>query len=70
MVAIFLPVDDEFLERLAAPGDAEDRVFVALVVPVAARVDFGHVVLRSDSYARFIHVIESCSTVAIETQTK
>ena len=70
MVAIFLPVDDELLERLAAPGDAEDRVFVALVVPVAARANFSHVLPQSASYARFIHVIESCSTVAIETQTK
>ena len=70
VVAIFLPVDDELLERLAVSGDAEGRVFVSLGVAVATRVDFGHVVLHSDSYARFIHVIASCSTMAIETQTK
>ncbi len=42
MVAIFLTLDDEFLECHAVPGDAENRVLVSLVVPVAARVDFGH----------------------------
>ena len=70
MVAIFLAVDHELLERLAVPGDAEDRVLVSLVVPVAAWADFSHVLPQSASYARFIHVIENCRTVAIETQTK
>ena len=69
-VPVFLPIDDEFLECLAVPGDAEDRVFVALVVPVAARRDLGHVSSPAAGYVRFIHVIESCSTVAIETQMK
>ena len=45
-VAVFLPVDHELLERLAVPGDADDGVFVSLVVPVAARRDLGPVVPR------------------------
>jgi len=42
VLAILLPVDHELLERLAVPGDAEDRVLVSLVVPVAAWADYGH----------------------------
>ncbi len=46
MVAVLLSVDDELLERLAVPGDSEDRVLVSLVVPVAAWLDFGHALPR------------------------
>ena len=40
--------------------------FIACENPDAARPN----VSNDRSYARFIHVIEICSTVAIETQTK
>ncbi len=69
-VAVFLPTDYAFLESLAVPGDADDRVFVSLVVPVAARRDVDHMLPPLGSENRFIYVIEGSSTVAIETQTK
>lgn len=35
VIAVFLPVQDHFLQRLAVTGDADDDLLVALVVPVA-----------------------------------
>jgi hypothetical protein len=37
--SVFLPVDDEFFQRLAVPGRADDGVLVALEVPVATGLD-------------------------------
>src|SRR5262245_56175377 len=37
--AVFLPVHDEFFQRFAVPGGADDGVFVALVMAVATGLD-------------------------------
>src|SRR5438105_1996585 len=42
VVAVFLPVDDEFFLGFAVQSHAEDRVLVSLVVPVAPWLHGGH----------------------------
>src|SRR5262245_6837009 len=42
VVAVFLPIDDEFFLGFAVQSHAEDRVLLALVVPVAAWLHGGH----------------------------
>src|SRR6185312_13825009 len=39
MFAVLLPVDNEFFQRLAVPGRADDGVLVSFVVPVATGLD-------------------------------
>ncbi len=42
MFPIFLPIDDQLFPGLAMLGDTQDRVLVALEVPVATRRDQSH----------------------------
>ena len=62
-IAILLAIDDQLLERLTVPSHFEHGILFALVVTIAPGRNRGH-------HERFIQVIESCNTVAIETQTK